>query len=69
MKTYHLTPDEDDWELFIEGRPGPLAIFETKNRAITHAVGLVAQRKGLLTIHRESGTIEAQHAYADTSEL
>jgi hypothetical protein len=67
MKTYHLTPDEDDWELFVEGSQRPLAIFETKSAAVTRSVGLVAERKGILTIHRENGTIEAEHSYADSS--
>jgi len=60
MKTYHLNPIGDGWQLTLEGREKPLAVFSCKWVALTAARDLADQRSGRLFVFRGDGTIEEE---------
>jgi hypothetical protein len=63
MKTYHLAPGDDDWELKAEDNEKPLASFDSKQQALDASIDLVRARTGSLKIHRADGTIEEERTY------
>ena len=57
MKTYHLKPREDRWDL--SGEDGkPLGSYTTKWEAVARSAELTPGRSGSLQIHKADGTIE-----------
>ncbi|HWB06103.1 MAG TPA: DUF2188 domain-containing protein [Verrucomicrobiales bacterium] len=67
MKSYHLTPKGDQWELAEEGN-GSIALFETKEDAVKTSTRTVEQITGSLKIHKADGTIEEERTYPRSAD-
>ncbi|HWB02692.1 MAG TPA: DUF2188 domain-containing protein [Verrucomicrobiales bacterium] len=62
MKSYHLTPNGDTWELAEESGTS-VATYENKDEAMRDSRQTVAEASGSLKIHRADGTIEEERTY------
>jgi hypothetical protein len=67
MKSYHLTPNGDTWELAEEGGTS-VATYETREEAMQDSRRTVAQTTGSLTIHRADGTVEEERTYPRSAD-
>jgi hypothetical protein len=68
MKTYHLIPLGDRWELEEEGGAS-VATYDDKASAVTGSRRTVQRESGSLVIHNADGTIEEERTYPRSLDL
>jgi hypothetical protein len=59
---YHVTPRYSGWTVQVEGE-GDSGSYADKRTALRFGQELARQSHGHLVIHREDGTIQAEHRY------
>lgn len=60
---YHVTPNGLGWAVEAEEDGGTLGAFADKGTALRHGQELARQARGQLVVHREDGSIHAEHRY------
>lgn len=64
LKTYHLKPHEDGWQLLTDGSTKPNGVYETKKEGMEAARQEAQQHKpSQLIVHRQDGTVQETLSY------
>jgi hypothetical protein len=60
---YHVTPAYSGWAVQLEGEGVSGSAYSDKGTALRFGQELARQSHGQLVIHREDGSIQAEHRY------
>ena len=60
---YHVTPMYTGWAVQLEGENASGSAYSDKGTALRFGQELARQSHGHLVIHREDGSIQAEHWY------
>ena len=60
---YHVAPMYSGWTVHLEGEGASGSAYSDKGTALRFGQELARQSHGQLVIHREDGSIQAEHRY------
>jgi hypothetical protein len=60
---YHVTPTDAGWAVRVEGDGVMENAYCDKGSALRYGQELARQSRGQLVIHRDDGSIQAEHRY------
>ncbi len=63
LPRYHVLLQFGQWSLIEEGCFRPLKVYRSKREAFVEGVSYAADHHGCVTIHREDGSCQEQHAF------
>jgi hypothetical protein len=61
--TYHVAPTSFGWMVRTEGEIEIPSAYADKGSALRYGQELARQARGQLVIHREDGSVQAEHRY------
>jgi hypothetical protein len=60
---YHVTPSYTGWTVQVEGESASGSAWSDKGTALRFGQELARRTHGQLVIHREDGSVQAEHRY------
>jgi len=60
---YHVAPAHQGWSVLAEDGSGSTSAYAEKSTALRYGLELARASRGQVVIHREDGSIQAEHTY------